>query len=151
MGAADCDPKFPLKKSQMRSDHPPPLFFPRRAASQPRNPPTRSLYTGFYTTCAIPMSIFFSREKNLGLRCKKLWSFDLWWFRDVLSTVTPPFTWLKFTKFAIFRFWVLFFTKIHLGHLMDFPIWLKKNMTICTFKYIWKPDFQKKYIIMETD
>ena len=38
--------------------------------------------------------------------------------------------WLKFIKFAIFRFWISFFTKIHLGHLMDFPIWLKKNMTI---------------------
>ena len=50
-------PNCHLRKSQMRSDHPPPLVFPRRAASQPRNPPTHSLYTVFHTTCTIAMSV----------------------------------------------------------------------------------------------
>ena len=35
---------------------------------------------------------FFGVEKKIGvqLRCKKIWSFDLWGFQRVLSTLTPP-------------------------------------------------------------
>ena len=52
-------PNCHLRKSQMRSDHPPPLLFPRRAATQPPGIHcTQSVYSFqlFYTTCTIVIS-----------------------------------------------------------------------------------------------